>query len=72
MICPWCRQGDVRRAKVVATGGTIYYCDEEDTLWLRPEDIGTSAKSSLGTYLNIHGLTHLGKGWSLEDEVFDP
>lgn len=44
------------RWKVGLTGGEVYFCDEEDDLWLLRSDIGTQAVTTLEAYLQSHGL----------------
>jgi hypothetical protein len=58
--CPECNPGGgggVDRAKVAATGGIIYCCDECDALWLCADDIGTARKSATDLYARAHSLT---------------
>lgn len=33
MICPYCKQGEILKAKVKKTGEFILICDECDTVW---------------------------------------
>ena len=33
MICPYCEQGEILKAKVKKTGEIIYICDECDSVW---------------------------------------
>lgn len=69
MICPFCGQGLVHKLCLVATGGTVYYCDEDDGLWLRPEDIGSEAGSDIRAYYAVHGLSIDAEA---VDELFEP
>lgn len=56
IVCPECGEGTILRWRVAETGGEVYFCDEEFSLWLRREDIGTRAVGDLDAYLNSHGL----------------
>lgn len=39
MICPYCLQGSVLKAQVIAANEAIWICEECDTVWNRSESI---------------------------------
>ena len=39
MICPYCKQGEITKAKLKTNNSIIFICEECDTVWKEDEKI---------------------------------
>lgn len=54
--CPWCDQGWIHEVRINALDRIVYLCDECDTLWHTPEEIGPEPMESYHHFMRAHGL----------------
>jgi hypothetical protein len=69
VICPFCDQGVVYKAKVRELNEEIYICDECDTVW-ESSDLSEEKCTRFDIYMNERGreglwseLTDLNRNW---------
>lgn len=59
MLCPRCKQSEIVAAKIRATGGRIFVCQECEATWFSPEEISSKKFLDLGLYMEEVGLPPL-------------
>ncbi len=56
MTCPYCGQGEIKKAIVKGTKEEIHICDECDTVWTSCERISDATGVIFEIYANAHNL----------------
>ena len=59
MICPYCKQGTILKARVKRTGTEILICDECDTVWL--SEVSNKSGTGLSEFMKSQSAKPL---WS--------
>lgn len=59
--CPMCDEGVIASYRVVATGASIWICDECDSVWEAAEELPGPALTTVEQYLQLRGRPPL---WS--------
>ncbi len=55
MICPYCEQGSILKARVKKNNKIIYICDECDTVWESIEEISDRSGKSINMFMQEIG-----------------